>query len=80
MDEQLTAGEINYVRTQWILSVQGEFYDKELDAVIQNDPNPPAYVKQFGLFLDDNRVLRCKGNSLSRKLPGGEGSGRGLYV
>ena len=61
VNEQLIAGEINYVRTQWILSVQGEFYDKELNAVIRNDPNPPAYVKQFGLFLDDNRVLRCKG-------------------
>lgn len=60
-DGPLTADEMNFARTQWILSIQEEFYEKEINAVNNDNPNATPYVKQFGLYMDENRVLRCRG-------------------
>ena len=47
----------------WIRSIQGASFGKEVEFVTSENAKTiaPIYVQQFGLFLDDDNVLRCKG-------------------
>ena len=46
----------------WVRHLQAESFTVELDYLRnQSRQSIPIYVKQFGLFLDDNDVLRCRG-------------------
>ena len=46
----------------WIRTVQMSSFESELDFIENSrDCCPPAYVNQFGLVLDDQHILRCKG-------------------
>ena len=52
----------NEAEQLWIKSVQAGSFPKELQFLRSNDNkvNPPVYVSQFGLFLDEG-IIRCKG-------------------
>ena len=46
----------------WIRSIQGASFHEEISFVAKKaKTTAPVYVQQFGLFLDDDYVLRCKG-------------------
>ena len=61
--ETLTASEVKRAELMWIRSIQGASFGKEI-AFLSSEyakTTAPIYVQQFGLFLDDDHVLRCKG-------------------
>jgi hypothetical protein len=58
----LTAKEIELAELAWIKSIQGSSFAKELEYLIHKPKaSPPQYVQQFGLYIDKNGILRCKG-------------------
>ena len=58
----LTASEISTAENVWIQSIQNDSFSNELEFLkCDKQRLPPNRVRQFGLFLDENRVLRCKG-------------------
>lgn len=68
--DQLSADEIENARKHWIKSAQSDSFHKEIVAVRNKDlsTNLP-YVKQFGLFMDEMGILRCKGRLDNSSLP-----------
>ena len=68
--ESLTATEISQAESAWIRTVQRLSFGDEI-YFIENGPDcsPPAYVVQFGLFLDDHHILRCKGRINNAIIP-----------
>ena len=63
VSDQLTAEEVKKAQLLWIKSVQRLSFGNEISFVSSKvaKSSAPNYVKQFGLFLDGNHVLRCKG-------------------
>ena len=61
--ETLTASEVKRAELMWIRSIQGASFGKEIAFLFSENAKTtaPIYVQQFGLFLDDDHVLRCKG-------------------
>jgi len=59
----LTASEIHQAETIWIKSIQGSSFSKEIDflSTRNSGSSAPLYVSQFGLFLDEQCILKCKG-------------------
>ena len=58
----LTASEISTAEHVWIQSIQNDSFSNELEFLkCDKQRLPPNRVRQFGLFVDENRVLRCKG-------------------
>ena len=57
----INALEIENAETQLIKSIQSEAFQREIGYLTaKSKVNPPPYVNQFNLFLDENRVLRCR--------------------
>ena len=66
----LTATEISRAESMWIRTVQMSSFKSELDFIEnRRDCCPPTYVSQFGLFLDDQHILRCKGRVNNAAIP-----------
>lgn len=60
--KELTANEINRAKSVWIRTIQNNSFTNELEFLkSDNQRLPPNRVRQFGLFLDENRLMRCKG-------------------
>ncbi|XP_046863330.1 uncharacterized protein LOC124457083 [Xenia sp. Carnegie-2017] len=61
--EELSSDEIRKVQLLWIRSIQQLSFEKEILFLLSKNVNSsiPIYVKQFGLFLDGDHVLRCHG-------------------
>lgn len=59
----LTASEIYQAESIWIKSIQGSSFSKEIDFLSTRSLGSSAttYVSQFGLFLDEQCILKCKG-------------------
>ena len=59
----LTAEEVNQANLMWELSVQHETFSKEFEDLTTKKSSCPRspYVRQFGLFVDDQGLSRCKG-------------------
>ncbi len=58
----LTAKEIELAKLAWIKSIQGSSFAKELEYLIHKPKaSPLQYVQQFGLYIDKNGILHCKG-------------------
>ena len=53
--------EMNYAELLWIKAVQGNSFAREIQYLKSPTFPCPVLVNQFGLFLDDQQVLRCKG-------------------
>lgn len=67
---RLNAADLKEAEQLWIRSVQGSAFSKEI-AFLQSKVHssaPPAYVTQFGLFLDDG-IINCKGRLNNAPLP-----------
>jgi hypothetical protein len=66
----LTATEISQAESMWIRTVQMSSFESELGFIENSrDCCPPAYVNQFGLVLDDQHILRCKGRINNATIP-----------
>ena len=63
VSEQLTIEEMKEAELLWIKSVQQQSFEDEILFVSSKNAkySAPNYVKQFGLFLDGDHVLKCKG-------------------
>ena len=60
--EDLDAEELNEAEFLWIKSVQKVSFAKEIEFLqSKGGTSPPVYVTQFGLFLDNQHIIRCKG-------------------
>ena len=58
----LLASEIEQRELMWITCIQKASFKTELEFQgRKTNRSMPQYVSQFGLYLDNNRVLRCKG-------------------
>ncbi len=58
----LSAAEIEHIELRWIKSIQSLSFAKELEFLQRkSEHSMPQNMKQFGLFVDENHVLRCKG-------------------
>ena len=53
--------EMNYAELVWIKAVQCCSFGHEIHFLTSPSSPCPALVHQFGLFLDDQQVLRCRG-------------------
>jgi len=58
----LNAAELDRAEILWIRSIQAQSFAGEL-RYLDNPSNKtkPLYVDQFGLYLDSNHILKCKG-------------------
>ena len=67
---RLNAADLKEAEHLWIRSVQGSAFSKEIAFLLSKDHSsaPPAYVTQFGLFLDDG-IIKCKGRLNNAPLP-----------
>ena len=58
----LTVEEIDNAERMWILHLQARLFQAETTFLkASNRQSPPIQVHQFGLFLDPNGILRCRG-------------------
>ncbi|CAB4045784.1 Hypothetical predicted protein, partial [Paramuricea clavata] len=66
---ELTSAEVSAAESLWVKSVQSMSFAKEIEFL------KTPLVHQFGLFLDGQEILRCKGRineatlSLTAKIP-----------
>ena len=59
---QLTSHELSQAEDYWIRYVQAQSFARELQYFEKQGSAPaPVYINQFGLFLDDKLILRCRG-------------------
>ena len=56
-----SADEINVAELYWMKSIQFNRFQAELIFLSSNHGPRPARVDQFGLYIDESKVLRCKG-------------------
>ena len=60
-EEQVSVSEANNAENCLIRSIQSEAFSSEIAYLdSKSTTKPPLRVSQFNLFLDENRVLRCK--------------------
>ena len=68
----LTALELTSAEELWIMAVQASSFDEEIKFLHNHRQNKtvlPAYVSQFGLFLE-NDIVKCKGRRNNAELLG----------
>ena len=73
---ELTSAEVSAAESLWVKSVQSRSFAKEIEFLkIRKENTTPPLVRQFGLFLDRQEILRCRGRineatlSLTAKIP-----------
>ena len=71
---QLNSVELDEAETTWIKVVQASSFTEEIEFLSRDRANnehlsPPIYVTQFGLYFDENGVVRCKGRINNAPLP-----------
>ena len=60
--KELTASEVNRAASVWIRTIQNNPFTSELEFLkCDNQRLPQNRVRQFGLFLDGDQLMRCKG-------------------
>lgn len=68
-NSMLGATELNRAEVLWIRCVQAQAFEKEIAYLKGSTTTGKSpYVDQFGLFLDDQNLLRCKGRINEAKL------------
>lgn len=68
-NEQLCADEINHAETYWIRTIQANSFASEIQFLRNGNQSKPRRVEQFTLFLDEKRMLRCRGRINNSSLP-----------
>ena len=68
---ELRADELKNAEILWINAVQKSAFTEELSFLKRNDSKstPPIRVAQFGLFLNEDQTIRCKGRIDNASLP-----------
>ena len=68
---ELNANEINEAEILWIKSIQNESFPTEQKLLkgISIASTTTNYMTQFGLFVDDKGIIRCKGRINNSPLP-----------
>ena len=61
----VSVDEINEAEKVLIKSIQSNTFEKEITYLVSSEANRtklkiPLYVNQFNLYLDDNKILRCR--------------------
>ena len=59
-DRELNSTEISRAESVWIKTVQANSFKDELKFVQNQCQSKPRRVEQFCLFLDENKLLRCR--------------------
>ena len=68
--QELSATEVKQAEWYWIKTIQGNSFEDEIKFLTKKSQlSPPPRVKQFGLYLDDVGILRCKGRLNNADLP-----------
>ena len=68
--QELSATEIKQAEWYWIKTIQANSFEDEIKFLTKKSQLLPApRVKQFGLYLDDVGILRCKGRLNNADLP-----------
>ena len=58
----MTGDDINAAEVLWICSIQADSFSAELTYLRSKlKETPPPLITQFGLFIDDLDLLRCRG-------------------
>lgn len=65
----LEAMDLEKAELVWIQSVQGEAFPEEISFLKQSIMKKTLYVRQFGLYLDEENLIRCKGRINNSALP-----------
>jgi hypothetical protein len=66
--ELLKGEEINEAEICWIRTVQGNQFEPELKCLLSKNLPNTSRVLQFGLYLDRDQVIKCKGRMDNAKL------------
>ena len=68
---ELRADELKNAEILWVKSVQKSAFTEELSFLKRNDSKstPPIREGQFGLFLNEDQTIRCKGRIDNAALP-----------
>ena len=68
--QELSATEVKQAEWYWIKTIQANSFENEIKFLTKKSQlSPPPRVKQFGLYLDDVGLLRCKGRLNNADLP-----------
>ena len=68
--QELSATEVKQAEWYWIKTIQANSFEDEIKFLTKKSQlSPPPRVKQFGLYLDDVGILRCKGRMNNADLP-----------
>ena len=68
--KELSAAEIDRAEFYWIKSVQARSFEEEIQFLKKKSQlSPLPRIQQFGLYLDEDGVLRCKGRLGHTDLP-----------
>ena len=68
--QELSATEVKQAEWYWIKTIQSSSFEDEIKFLTKKSQLlPPPRVKQFGLYLDDVGILRCKGRLNNADLP-----------
>ena len=70
LGNELSASEIDESEALWIRTVQNLSFESEMKYLHGNQrSSPPELISQFGLFLDQKAIIRCKGRINESSLP-----------
>ena len=67
-----SAEELSVAETYWIRSIQAKSFSSEINHLqsdCQSSCSKPIRVLQFGLFLESNKVMKCRGRINEADLP-----------
>ena len=65
----LSAEELHITETYWIRSIQAKSFASEMSYLQSNCHSSKPIRNQFGLFMDSNKVLKCRGRINEADLP-----------
>ena len=67
---ELSTLELRQAEELWIKAVQKNSFEEELKFLSSNKVSiPPTYVAQFGLYVDEQSLIRCAGRIKNAHLP-----------
>ena len=68
--KDLSASEINAAENIWIRSIQNVSFPSEIEYLLSKSQGSiPNRVRQFGLFIDEQELLRCEGRIDKANIP-----------
>ena len=59
--KELLAVEMTEAKLFWIKAIQSSQFNQELDSLQTKHGKPTHRINQFGLFIDSDKIIRCRG-------------------